>query len=543
MRTDPEARRPAAPALALTLTLALVLTLALALVNCGRGQDQRQARALAGTVVVGIAEAPESLDPRVGTSVASYRLHQLLYNQLVTQDAEGRLVPDLAESWEERIDGEGLEARQTWTFRLRRGVRFHDGRPLSADDVVYTFHSLLAPGFASHKRAAFADVVEVSAEAPATVVFTLAKPQPWFLANLGAVGIVPRGFPADGSRAPVGTGPFSLRSRDGSRRFELAANDNYFRGRPSVRSLVLRVIPDDTTRALELMHGSVDLVINDMAVSAVESLRERPRLEVLTAPGLSYEYIGINHRHPDLGRRRVRQAIAHAIDRGEIIREFLGGLARPAVGPLMPRLWALPVEFRGYDYDPERAEDLLEAAGYSDPDGPGPEPRLRLVLKCSSRHVSRDLAVIFRQQLARVGIAVEIRPLEFQTYYADIIAGNFELFQLRWVGIIDPHFFGSAFHSTSVPGSDGGRERGSFNRGRYANPEVDRLIERAEREREAAERWRVVAELQQLLSEDLPYVDLWYRDNFAVFRSDLEGVELTLNASFAPLYRLHYRDR
>ncbi|HUX08889.1 MAG TPA: ABC transporter substrate-binding protein [Acidobacteriota bacterium] len=506
--------------------------------------DDHQRRAAEGEVIVGVDEAAESLDPRIGTSLASYRVHQLIYNPLTDQDIDGRIVPSLAESWEsEEIPGDS-GSRWIWRFKLRSGVLFHDERPLTADDVVYTYSSLLSPEFVSRKKAAFDFVESVAAESPLSVVFTLDKPQPWFPAALAAVGIVPEGFGKNDQ--PVGTGPFRYKGREGSQRFFFAGNENFFLGAPGIEKLTLKVVPDPTTMALELMHGSIDLIVNDISPNAVPLMRSRG-FNVVTAPGLPYEYIGINHRHPVLGDRLVRQAIAHAIDREAIISTYLDSLARPAVCPLLPRLWEGKPEFAYYEYEPEKAKKLLDAAGYPDPDGGGPEMRFSIIYKCSTNRGGRDLATIFKQQLSEIGIDLDVRSLEFQTFYADIVAGNFALYQLRWVGIANPDFFGAAFHSTSVPDVPGqmapaqSQRRGSFNRGRYNNPEVDLLIEQAEAEQDMEHRWRILARLQKTLAEDLPYIDLWYRDNFVVGRPDLEGFELTLNASFSALRKLRYR--
>jgi peptide/nickel transport system substrate-binding protein len=304
----------------------------------------------------------------------------------------------------------------------------------------------------------------------------------------------------------------------------------------------MKVIPDDTTRALEVMHGSVDLVINDLNVRDAEHLGSWPGRKLKKAPGLQYEYLGFNHRHPMLKVKEVRQAIAYAINRQVIIDSLLAGLARPAVSPMLPELWSIRADFTSYDYDPDKARSLLDEAGFPDPDGEGPATRFSLEMKCSSRKSSRDLAVVIRQQLRDVGIEVTVKSTEWQTFYADVVNGNFSLYALRWIGIIDPDFFGSIFHSSSIPGEEPpqGKRRGSLNRGRFRNVDVDRLIEAAETELDESMRWRIFADLQHKISEELPYVDLWYRDNFAVMRDDLTGLELTLNASFGVLYKLRY---
>lgn len=492
-------------------------------------------------MIVAIDSAPENLDPRIGTSQASYRTQQLVYNPLVNQDAHGRLAPDLAERWE-RLPAADGGAGERWLFHLRRGVTFHDGRPFTAADAAYTYTSLIAPDFVSRKKAAFSAIAAVAALDDFTLEFTLSRRQPSFVANMPAIGIIPSGWKI-GEQPPPGTGPFRYLGREGTRLYRFGANDNYWQGRPGIRALTLAVVPEETTRALEMMHGSVDLVINDLAVSDAVSIGARPGMTIVKAPGLSYEYLGFNHEHPILANRLVRRAIARAIDREAIITHILGGLARPAVSPMVPELWQEPVAFADVPYDPEAARAMLDEAGYPDPDGDGPQARFSLEMKSSTQRNSRDLAVIIRQQLEAVGIAVTVRSTEWQTYYADIVNGNFSLHALRWIGIIDPEFFGSVFHSASIPGVEpppGSPQRGSLNRGRYRNAEIDALVESAEEELDPARRWEIYARLQSVLADDPPYVDLWYRDNYAVLRNDLTGVELTLNASFGVLWRLRY---
>lgn len=525
------------------ISLAALAAVCFLFFRCDYSESEYSMRPREGVLIVGIETSPESLDPRIGTSQAAFRLQQLLYNPLADQNKEGRIVPSLAEGYESNTVEINGKKTWMWEFRLRKGISFHDGKQLTAEDVVYTFHSLCFGEITGGKKAAFDSLISVNATGPYKVVFTLSRPQPWFPATVAAIGIVPKDFPADGSEPPNGTGPFRFLRRDGPNKYILEANERYFRGPPKIRRLVLKVIPEDTTRALELMRGSVDLVINDLTDNTVAFLSKREGMKSISGNGLGYVYLGINHSHPILGHRLVRRAIAHAIDRETIIEHYLAGLARLATSPLIPELWEPDVEFKSYDYDPQTAMRLLDEAGYPDPDGPGPLHRFSLEFKVSSYTRSRDLAVVFKLQLAAVGIQLNIRSLEFQTLRADISAGNFALTNMRWIGIVGPDF-GWLFHSTSVPGGrsgDAGRKRGSGNRGRYSNPNVDLLIERAEIEMNTDKRWRIAVELQNELSEDLPYIDLWYSENYAVMREELEGLELTANASFAALAKVYYR--
>ena len=507
------------------------------LISCQQA-DQHDERARQGIVVVAVDRQPDNIDPRIGTSMASFRMQQLIYTPLIYQGPDGKAQPALASSWQmERVSP---EIPERWTVNLRQGVLFHNGDTLDASDVVYTYQSLMNPDLISRKKAAFSAVVSVEALDDHTVVFSLSEANTPLVANLMAVGIVPAGSEPDREIPPIGTGPFKLTSKQGKQVYTLDAFEQYFEGEPTIRQLKVKAIPDDTTRALELLHGSVDIVINDLNVRDAAYIGGLDRYKIVNSPGLTYQYIGVNHQHPLLGLKPVRRAIAHAINRQVIIDGLLGGLAKPAVSVLLPVLWQGDVSYSQKEYNPDLARKLLDEAGFSDPDGDGPQARFTLTMSCSNLKTSRDLATVIRQQLAEVGIKLEVRSTEWQTFYTDVTKGNVDIYSMQWIGIIDPGFFGSLFHSTSVPGSENSK-RGTLNRGRFTNQEVDRLLESAETENDPLERWLIYAVLQQTLEEELPYVDLWNRNNFAVIRSDLKGLQLSLNASFRYLSGLYYQ--
>jgi peptide/nickel transport system substrate-binding protein len=288
---------------------------------------------------------------------------------------------------------------------------------------------------------------------------------------------------------------------------------------------VLKVIPDEIMRALELRKGTVDMVVNDLSPDVVHQLAEERSVRIAEAPGTDYAYVGINMRDPVLADRRVRHALGYAIDRQAIVDHLRRGLARPAVGILPPASWAFNAEVFQFTHDPARAMALLEEAGYRDPDGDGPLPRLSLSLKVSTNEFIRLQAAVIQQDLKRVGIELDVRSYEFATLYADVLKGNFQLFTLQWVGVSDPDMLRRVFHSKQMPPN-------GFNRGFYDNPEVDRLIDAAMAAPADDERRRLYGEVQRILAEDAPYISLWYKTNVAVSRTDIEGVTLTPSAEF-----------
>lgn len=468
-------------------------------------------------IVVGIPNSPAILDPRVGTDEASQKAHQLLFDSLVRIDDDLRVVPHLAASIE-AVDP------VTYVARLRRGVRFHNGRELTANDVVYTFRSFLDPKFRGRSAAYRTVLADVVARDPYTVEFRLTSPLASFPINL-VMGIVQAGSGEANTRNPVGTGPYRLAEFVPDDRLVLAAFAEYWGGAPRNPGLVLKVVPDDTMRALELRKGSVDIVVNDLAPDAVWHMREEGRLRTVTAPGTDYAYLGLNLTHPTLSQPEVRRAIGHAIDREAIVRYLRRDLATAAVGIVPPMSWAFEPQVFAFRHDPAEARRLLDAAGFADPDGEGPLPRLTLTLRTSTSEVYRLQAAAIQHDLADVGIRLVVRSTETQTLLADIRSGNFETYTAVFVGVTDPDMMRLVFHSKQRPPV-------GLNRVHYVNPEVDRLIDAAGAAADEAQQRSLYANAQRIIAEDAPYVPLWYRTNVAVFQPGLEGVTLSPIADF-----------
>lgn len=500
--------------------LALVPALAVAIFGCARPD-----RPAGHFIIVGTTNSATNLDPRVGTDEASQKIHQLIFSSLVRIDSDLRVVPDLAES----ID---TPDPTTYVAHLRHGVLFHNGRELAADDVVYTFRSFLDPSFKG-RSGAYRVLAAVNPIDRYTVEFRLKNPLGSFPVNL-VMGIVQAGSGAANTRTPIGTGPYRLSEFVADDHVTLAAFDGYYGGRPRNDGLVLKVIPDDTMRGLELRKGSVDLIVNDLSPDIVWQLQREGRIQVESAPGTDYAYVGLNLRDPLLSRVAVRQAIGYAIDREAIVKYLRRGFATTAVGIVPPMSWAFERNVFDFRHDPARAEAILDAAGLRDPDGAGPLPRLRLSLRTSTTEVYRLQAAAIQHDLAAVGIAVDIRSSEFQTLAADVLRGNFQMYTLQFVGVTDPDILRLVYHSQQAPPA-------GLNRVRYRNPEVDRLIEAAAGATDDRARREYYTQAQRLIAADVPYISLWYKTNVAIFQPDIHGVTLSPIADFTFLKNV-YRD-
>jgi peptide/nickel transport system substrate-binding protein len=279
---------------------------------------------------------------------------------------------------------------------------------------------------------------------------------------------------------------------------------------------------------MKLLRGEVDLLQNDLPPELVGFLRERPGIQVLRAPGINFSYLGFNLADPLTGDLRVRQAIAHAIDREAILRWLFQAQGRLAEALLPPEHWAGATGLAAHAHDPERARRLLAEAGYA-----GPEP-LRLSYKTSSDPFRLRLATVLQAQLAEVGIALEINSYDWGTFFGDIKAGRFQLFGLTWVGIRLPDIFRYVFHSDAMPPA-------GANRGRYRSAPADRLIDAARVEPDLQQQAVLYRQLQRLLHQELPYVPLWYEDQLAVLREGVVGYRLAPDGDYDGLVGIKRR--
>jgi peptide/nickel transport system substrate-binding protein len=297
--------------------------------------------------------------------------------------------------------------------------------------------------------------------------------------------------------------------------------------------VIFKIIPDAVVRVLEFRKGTVDLIQNYFEPDMLPWLEKNSHAAIESDQGTNFQYLGMNLEHPILRHRAVREAIACAIDRETIISHLLKGLAVPATGLLSPQHWAYEPNVAPIRYDPERAKRLLDAAGFLDPDGDGPLPRFKLSFKTTNVDLRKRIAEAFKEQLARVGIELEVRTFDWGTFYADIKQGHFHLYSLEWIGVVDPDIYYNLFHSTSMP-PDGN------NRGRYRNAEVDHLLERGRHEMSIEERRRTYSAVQQSLARDLPYIPLWWWRNVVVMQPSVRDFELYPDGKLISLKQVRF---
>ena len=429
-----------------------------------------------------LAQAPLTLDPRYATDAASERVNRLVYRPLVDFDAHFQPIPALA-TWQQR---DALHYR----FTLGQGGRrFHDGTRLTANDVVATYASLLALKDSPH-TAEFSNIAQVEAPSSDVVDFTLREADSEFPARL-IIGILPARLIAqhhDFAKHPIGSGPLQLVEWKRALKLERIADHQH---------IVLEEVRDPTVRVLKLLRGEVDIVQGDLQPELVGYLKKQTGITVREVPGTNFSYLGFNLQDSVLKDPLVRRAVTLSIDRNAILQHALVGGSRAATAILPPEHWAGNAALNPYPYDPAQAKNLLQQAGIKLP--------LKLVYKTSTDAQRVRLATVMQAQMREAGIDLEIRSLDWGTFFDDIQQGKFQLYGLTWVGIKTPEIYRLAFHSASVPPV-------GANRGHLQDKELDALIERGD--------WQAVT---ARVHELLPYVPLWYEGQFAAMRKDISG--------------------
>lgn len=457
----------------------------------------------------GLATAPINLDPRFATDATSARINRLVYRALVDFDEQFQPIPELA-TWE-------LLTPTHYRFHLGdRGRRFHDGSPLTAEDVKATYDFILVPENASPHRGALSLIEKIEVLDADTVDFFLEKADPLLPGRL-TIGILPaaaiqRQHPFN--QKPLGSGPFKLLKWPQSGQLWLQRRrDRYI--------FEFLEIKDPVVRVLKLVRGEIHLLQDNLSPELIAWLSQRPHIRIQQRAGTNFSYLGFNLQDPVTGQLVVRQAIAHAIDRQAIIQYILGGGAQLAKSFLLPpNHWASHAEVKQqYDYDPTQAQALLAQAGYQ-------QQPLELTYKTSSSQPLRiRIASVIQQQLAAVGIKMNLRTYDWGTLYGDIKAGRFQLYSLSWVGIKMPNIFRYVFHSQSVPPQ-------GANRGRFLNTTADQLIEQAEQAPTLTAQAHYYRQLQTLLWQQLPYIPLWFEDQILATTDLIKGYTLAADGNY-----------
>jgi peptide/nickel transport system substrate-binding protein len=516
--------------------LGATLALAALVAGCSGEAAVNQGKAGANTPAYGdtLIEASigniSSLIPNITSDAASREVGNYMYNGLVTLGRDLEIAPELATSWEFSKDCLTLD------FNLHRGVKWHDGAPFTADDVVFTWQTTMNPKTPSPYRSDFQDVQNVEALDPYTVRVTYRKPYAKALLSWG-LSILPRHllerYVTEGKlkeapqnwTAPVGTGPYRFKEMKAGEKVVVVANQDYFKGRPSISRVVYRIIPSQATIFLELKAQGVDVA----SLTALQYKRqtEYPAFQKaynkFRYPGSGYTYLGFNLKDPRFADRRVRVAFAHAINKQELLDGVVLGLGREATGPFRPGTWADNPAVKGVPYDPKKAAALLAEAGWTTRNAAGLLMRdgkafTFELLTNQGNDERKKIAEIVQASLRDLGIGVEIRILEWAALLKEHVKKrNFDAMVLGWGTGADPDQY-VVWHSSQSGPDD-------LNHISYKNADVDKLLEEGRASCVQADRVRFYHRLHEVLAEDQPLVFLYWRDVMPAVSGRVFGVQ------------------
>ncbi len=455
-----------------------------------------------GTLAFASPIEPGSMDPRLQNDTAAFRINELVFNGLTTIDQNLEPQPDLAEKIEQPDP-------TTYVFTLRKGVKFHDGSELTAEDVKATYDTMLNPDFKSPRRALYDAIQQVDVVDKYSVKFSLKYPFSALLVFLDH-GIVPRALasnPASNLAAnPVGTGPFKFGQWIKQDRIELTGFADYFKGAPYIEKFTFRIIPDLNAQVVGVETGEIQLLGNVGPPNARDTKRllDTPKagVRVLTTTAPGYTYVNLNLARPVLADKNVRQALAYLTDRETIVKTIYAGVSKPGCSPLSPGTWAWDASIQCITYDVSRAAQLLDAAGWTLGADGKTRSRNGVPLKVSLRtHTADDqraqVAEFLQNSWRSAGIDVEVQPaVQFAALQDLLVKGDYDAIIVGWVSLSDPDRAMYRSFQSSSPS----------NWGHYANPEVDKLLEQARQVSDRAARKPLYIQAANMVVADAPYV-------------------------------------
>jgi peptide/nickel transport system substrate-binding protein len=480
------------------------------------------------TVVMLIETQIKAIDPRYTINNFDNKLSRLIVPGLTTVDTattEPALM--LAESIVQKDE-------LTWDVTVRPDVRFSSGLPVTAADVVFSYESMLAPGSDSvYHKTNSERYVKVEAISERTARFFLRRPLATLLTDLDHGILSARDADAGGrfGGKPVGAGPYRVVELTASHAL-LEPNRYYHLGQPRIPRVDIRFVRDPAARILMLVGGSADLLQNAVRLDLVDDVARNERVALESGPSQILTYLMFNNEDPILAKKQVRQALALAIDREKIIEAKFSGRAVLATGLIPPGFPFYEPDVPRWGYDPARAAQLLDEAGYKDPDGPGPRPRLSLTYKTSADDFRLSVARVIAAQLGAIGVAVEVRSFEFNTFFADIKRGQYQLASMQTAEISNPDYYYAYFHTLRIPSK---KDPDATNRWRYRNARVDELCQEGRDVADPARRRAIYSEVQRIVAEEVPVVALWHEDNIVLHNRDVGGFVLTPNARWGGL--------
>ncbi len=477
------------------------------------------------TIRIGLDVDAGTGDPRLMRDTSAFRLRELVFDGLVELQPDYTAKPALAESWENPDP-------TTWVFHLRPGVKFHDGSPLTAEDVKFTFDTILDEKLASPSRAFYTPIKNIEVVDDMTVKFTLDQPYSPFLSYL-TMSIVPKAIveqdPEAFANAPVGTGPYKFVSWKRGDTISFEANPDYWGGAPKTPKVEFKIVPDNSARVVALEAGDLDMVQSPLSPQDVTRLESEGKFAVERIPAAGYTYINLNCADPILSDVKVRQALSYLVNREDITSSIYKGIGQVAKGPIPPGMWAYTDDLPSYDYDPDKAAQLLDEAGWKlGPDGKRTKDGqpLKLTVRTHSEDPDRrQLIEVLQAELTNVGIEADTNAVDFATYFADIQAGKYQMGVIGWLNLANPDQ--AMYRQFTVDGAG--------NYGHCNNEEISNLIKEARATLDQEKAKELYAQAAKMIVENAFYIFVQYQEYINMHRKDLQGLVMNPVQNFATI--------
>ncbi|MDD3905624.1 MAG: peptide-binding protein [Candidatus Omnitrophica bacterium] len=476
-------------------------------------------------IVVSSISDPRTLIPILASDSASSDICGMIFNGLIKYDKTVRITGDLAENWE-ILDGGAVIV-----FHLKKNVRWHDGAPFTAKDVLFTYEKLVDPVVKTPYSGDFDRIKSVEIPDEYTVKIIYKEPFAPALSSWG-MWIMPEHLlkgedlnKSSFSRNPIGTGPYKFKSWRTGEKIELVSNRDYFEGRPYIDRYIYRIIPDDATIFLELQTQGVDMA----GLSPLQYARQtgnkffRGHYNKFRYPGFGYTYMAYNLADPRFGDIRVRQAINYAVDKDAMVKAIFFGLAEVTTGPFMKDSWAYNKDVKPAPYNIAKARALLREAGWEDTDKDGWVEKERRVFEFTilvnqGNGERQRAAEMIQNDLKAVGIRMKIRVVEWSTLIGEFLGKKrFEAVLMGWFLGRDPDNY-DIWHSSKT-------REGEFNFIGYKNAEVDRLLAEGRRTFDEARRAAIYRRVHEIIYADQPYMFLYSADMLPIVNSRFRNVE------------------
>lgn len=490
-----------------------------------------------GQIVV-VGQDVETLNPLLSESTYETTVLNGIFSQLVRIDENGSFVADLAEEVPTVENGGISEDGMVYTFKLRKNAKWHDGAPVTADDVVFTWETIMNDAVQVVSRDGFDKVERVEKVDDYTVTFYLKEPVVAWMLTWAQTGgsIIPKHIledvpPAEFtkahsfSRAPIGSGPFKFKEWVPGSHVILEANKEYYREGPYLERFIYRAVPDTNTQLTMLKTGEADIAHN-LTGEQLNELRKIDRLKVTLDPASIYLHMTFNLDNPRFQDKRVRQALSYALPREAIVSKVLRGVGQPAATSTCPVSWAYDESIKPYPFDLNKAKQLLDEAGWVDTDGDGIREKdgMELSFELATNagiKIRERIAQIAQQYWKQIGVDLKIKLAESTTLYGDILENmKFDMIMFGWVTGSDPDEF-TLYHSTQIPTEENGYTGQNY--AKYKNPRVDELLELGQRTFARDERIKIYHEIQRIIYDELPMLYVYYYVNVNAAPKNLEN--------------------